>query len=105
MRKVRGLAVGAVLALSASLACGVALAASRDSWVALIVLAGTSPALALACALAFAADRSRRLRRGDDRYRTLFQRSFDAVYFHDLNGRFLDANRPPCNCSATAATS
>ncbi len=92
MRKVRGLAVGAVLALSAVLACGVVLAALRDSRVALIVFAGTSPALALACALAFAADRSLKLKRGDERYRTLFQRSFDAVYFHDLKGKFLDAN-------------
>ena len=92
MRKVRGLAVPVVLALSASLACGVALAAWRDSRVALIVLAGTAPALALACALAFAADRSLKLRRGDERYRSLFQRSFDAVYLHDLEGKFLDAN-------------
>jgi len=32
------------------------------------------------------------LRETDQRYRTLFDRSLDAVYVHDLEGRFLDAN-------------
>jgi diguanylate cyclase (GGDEF)-like protein/PAS domain S-box-containing protein len=32
------------------------------------------------------------LRESDERYRTLFERSLDAVYVHDFEGRFLDAN-------------
>lgn len=32
------------------------------------------------------------LRESDDRYRTLFERSLDAVYVHDFEGRFVDAN-------------
>ncbi len=92
MTRVRGLAVPVVLVLSAALAFGVGLAAWRESSAALIALAATAPILALACALVFAADRSRKLRRGDERYRSVFQRSFDAVYLHDREGKFLDAN-------------
>ncbi len=32
------------------------------------------------------------LRDSDERYRTLFERSLDAVYVHDFQGRFIDAN-------------
>lgn len=32
------------------------------------------------------------LHESDERYRTLFERSLDAVYVHDFEGRFLDAN-------------
>ena len=32
------------------------------------------------------------LRESDERYRTLFDRSLDAVYIHDFEGRFLDMN-------------
>ncbi len=34
-----------------------------------------------------------RLRRTEERYRSLFNRSLDAVYLYDLQGRFLDANQ------------
>lgn len=33
-----------------------------------------------------------RLRETEERYRALFERSFDWVYLHDLEGRFVDAN-------------
>ncbi len=35
---------------------------------------------------------TRRLRATEERYRSLFDRSLDAVYVHDLQGNFLDAN-------------
>jgi diguanylate cyclase (GGDEF)-like protein/PAS domain S-box-containing protein len=92
MRKVRGLTVGVVLALSAFLACGVALAAWRDSRAALVAAASASLILAALCACAFVAFRSRRRTPGDERYRTLFQHSFDAVFIHDLQGKFLEVN-------------
>lgn len=33
-----------------------------------------------------------RIKETEERYRALFERSLDAVYLHDLEGRFLDAN-------------
>jgi PAS domain S-box-containing protein/putative nucleotidyltransferase with HDIG domain len=33
------------------------------------------------------------LRESEERYRALFERSFECVYLHDFEGRFLDANR------------
>ncbi len=51
------------------------------------------------CALSFIRDISQRkeaeekLEKIKERYRALFERSLDAVYIHDLEGRFIDANQ------------
>ncbi|HOO37975.1 MAG TPA: PAS domain S-box protein [Deltaproteobacteria bacterium] len=37
------------------------------------------------------------LQETEERYRSLFERSFDAVYLHDFNGRFLDASDSALN--------
>ena len=37
------------------------------------------------------------LRDSDERYRTLFDHSLDAVYVHDFEGRFIDANDTALN--------
>lgn len=39
-----------------------------------------------------------RLRDSENRYRALFNSVNDAIYIHDLNGRFLEVNEEACSC-------